>query len=193
MTSLAGEAPILVVTGLIFLVIARRAIQMARGVPYSTPRLVAQACLFLFLFGFTILFDLEFLPAWMLAIDTALLAPSAGIATRHVRRVIQFDQRADGQWMYRLGILLPAIYLGLYAVRLAVEIVVVPAVLTGSGTIPLLDPLQQYALAGVDGLFAVSAGLLVGRSFGVYEAYSERMRNLPPIPSGPPPPPSLPF
>ncbi|HTT26214.1 MAG TPA: hypothetical protein VMH90_04540, partial [Thermoplasmata archaeon] len=152
MTSLSNEAPLLLLTALIFLIIARRSYLMARGVPYSVERLVGQAALYLFLLAFTLVFDLEVLPVWTLAIDVGLLAVGAGIASVHVRRVTEFTQRDDGRWIYRLGLLLPAVYLGLYVVRVIVELLLVPSALGMSGTIPSLDALQQVALATVEAL-----------------------------------------
>jgi hypothetical protein len=187
MTSWVSEEPILLITALLFLLVIRRSILLARGVPYSTNRLIVQGLLYVILFAFTIAFDVSVLPVWTFALDGAILAAGAVVAAVHVRRGTVFTQREDGVWMYRLGILLPAIYLALWAVRVAVEIVVLPDAFGTTGPLPALDNLQQFALAGVDALFSFSAGLLLGRSFGVYRAYEDRPRGPPTVPPSAPP------
>jgi hypothetical protein len=186
MTNLAAEEPLLAIYSLVFILVIGRSIRLARGVPFSTNRLWVQAGIYLFLFVITIVLDLTVLPVWIFGLDAGVLGVGAWLSSSYVRRITEFTVRPDGLWMYRLGILLPMIYLGLYAVRIVVELVVLPDPFGATGPLPTLAPLQQLALAAVDTLFALSAGLLVGRSVGVYQAYQERKRNLPPIPSSPP-------
>jgi hypothetical protein len=189
MTALGNEAPILAIYGILFLVVIRRSVLLSRGVPVSTNRLIGQAALYLFLFVLTVALDILVLPTWTFGVDIGVLVVGAIVASVHVRRVTQFWIRPDGQWMYRLGILLPALYLSLYAVRVVVELVVLPDPFGSTGPIAALTLGQQEALAAVDALFALSAGMLVGRSIGVYQAYQERLRQppspTPPVPSPP--------
>ncbi|MGI0140982.1 MAG: hypothetical protein ACREBT_07580 [Thermoplasmata archaeon] len=84
-------------------------------------------------------------------------------------RRVRIIERAPGEWVYLLGPLVPILYLALFLTRLSLDFIVLNVspftfTLTSSGLTP-------SAAATLDLLFAVSTGLVVGRTIGVYRAY----------------------
>jgi|SRR5579871_620731 len=178
-------APIVLFYGLLFFFVIRRSVRMAVGTPYQEGRLIGMAIVYLLIFGLTVAVDLLILPLWSFAADAAIIVVGALVATQHVGRTVSFHPAPQGGWNYRLGLLLPAIYLTLFAVRVFVEFVVLnqdpfnpPAVA------PVLTTPELLELGTVTALFALSCGLLVGRSVGVIRAFG-RLPKGPPAPSAP--------
>lgn len=179
------------VYGLFLFIVVRRTIRLAQGTPYSEARLAFNAILYLFLFGLAIVYDVGLLPSWSFLVDGAVIVAGVAVATRHVARVVVFSRGPSGV-QYRLGLALPVLYLVLYVVRVAVDLVLLNEnPLAGPTGLPVLTGWQVVALLAVNALFSLSAGLLVGRSIGVYLAYRARGAAATAVPLPPTPPPPL--
>lgn len=161
---------------LIVALAAYRTIQMARGTPVRPIRLLAVAIVYPIIFLLVVVGDLALLPIWIVPAEVALLGGGAVVGTRYVRSSVVLTRLPDGKWSYRLGVLLPLVYIGALAIRLGVNTLLFGGLGTGSspgiGTEPLAGS-AAAAVAVVSTLFALSAGLLVGRSLGVYLAVRE--------------------
>ena len=190
------ETSALVFLALFVFLVVRRTIRQLRGAPYSPGRLWVFAGLYVLLFSalaFTTLFAA--VSTWgtdayvLLAPYVATPCIAAFLAAPYVERVVRFERREDGQLYYRLSWHIPVLYLVLFTARFVAEIVVFGLAGVIVSFPPPLPPTvtDLGILIGVDLLFAVSLGLLVGRGVGVYEAH----RALPPE-TVPPPSPPLP-
>ena len=187
--------PELVFLGLIVLIIVRRTYRQIQGARYSVGRLIVfggfTALIFVVL-AFGTLYAA--IATWgspasgLLALYVAFPAVAAVIAAPHVQRVVRFEHRDDGNWYYRLSWHVPVLYLVLFVVRIGAEI----AIFGLSGVLvsfPPPAPPSVAALAilvGVDLLFGLSLGLLVGRGVGVYRAHRALPSTAPPSPPSPP-------
>jgi hypothetical protein len=180
---------------LVVVLIARRTYLMIQGTRYSTGRLVVFSAFYVLIFavlGFATLYAA--VGTWG-SVAWGLLAPYAGVpivtaflAVPYVRRIVRFDRRADGTWFYRLPWVVPVVYLTLFIARFALEIVIFGFAYVTSFFLPTSLPTALLViLVALDLMFGASAGLLVGRSVGVYRGY----RDLPPpsaaapLPQGP--------
>ena len=168
------EPAILVLVVVAFL-FARRVVSSYRGAPVSTGRLVGYAAFVLVVFAFTVLSGLFFLPWWSVPIDACVVVVAALLGARHVARTVVLEERSPGTWYFRLGVAIPVVYLVLFVARIVIDLVVLnydpftgpPSFTSVSGPIAAL-------LVGVDALFALSAGLVVGRTVGVLRAVRAR-------------------
>jgi hypothetical protein len=167
---------------LIVAILARRTYLLMRGARYSPGRL----------FGFTgfyvLLFALLAVPTifaavsswgvygWLLIAAYAVVpAAAAVVAVPYVRRIVRFEERGSGQWYYSLPWHIPVLYLSLFVVRFVLEILLFGPAFVTSFALPASIPTGALlVLAGVDLLFGLSTGILVGRSVGVYRAFSSR-------------------
>jgi len=183
----SGASPSSVSTAVIVLLIivlllARRTYLQVRGARYSTGRLFGFAAFYVLLFvalAFTTLYAA--VATWgfdaylLLAPYAAVPVLAAVFVVPYVRRIVRFERRDDGQWSYRLPWHIPVLYLGLFVTRFVAEF----AVFGVAGllfTFPLPAPPSVGALAilvGVDLLFGLSLGLLLGRGIGVYAAHRD--------------------
>ena len=164
-----ADATSVVLFAIIVLIIVRRVIGMVRGSAVRPARMFAVAALLAGLLVITLLLSYGQLPVWTYGVDVAVLVGASVLATGWVRRRVVLDWK-DGAWTYRLGPLLPVVYLVLFVVRLALDLVVL-GINPFAGTPPSATPLTGTTLgivAVVDALFAFSTGLLVGRTVGVY-------------------------
>lgn len=156
----------------ILFVVARRVIGMVRGTPVNPVRLLASTALYVLLFALVVAEEFLLLPWYVPVVNVAVAGTVGALATPYVVRRVQVYRDAAGAWHYRLGYVIPALYVGLFGVRVLVDLFVL-------GVNPLSPSLPSGALSGgeaillaaVDALFSVSMGLLLGRSFGVYRAY----------------------
>ena len=186
-----SATPELVLLLLFVFIVGRRTYAMLQGTRFSLGRVFAFAALYVLLFAalaFATLYSA--VGTWgasaysLLAPYVALPVVSALLIAPYVQRTVQFERRDDGQWYYRLTWQIPVAYLSLFVTRFIAEIVVYGP--SSAFALPPPAPPSTTALwilIGVDLLFGISLGLLVGRGWGVYRAY----RELPPSP-GPPPP-----
>jgi hypothetical protein len=184
----SANASTLVILALIVLLIGRRIVLMVRGAPVRPFQMFAIAALLVALFAFALAFSFSELPAWTYAVDGVILVVATVLATRWVRRRVVL-QWVRGAWTYRLGALIPAVYLVLFVVRLALEFLGLggnPFAGSPPGTAPLAG-LALVVVTVVNALFAFSTGLLAGRTVGVYLEYRKLPAGGPvPAPSGAP-------
>ena len=177
---LGGAYPVLLLFLLILGIASYRAFRMTRGVQVSPTRLVALAGLWLLLFLVLVVSDATLEPVWALPLEFGILGVGFVAATLHVRNVVELSEGPGGTLTYRLGFLLPAVYLGALAARLVLDLTVLgvnPLGAAASGA-PATAPsgAALAALVLVNGLFSASAGLLIGRSVGVLTAVRARER-----------------
>jgi len=194
----ASVAPEIAILVLLIAMIVRRTVLQMQGARFSVGRLFVFAGLYVLLFvafAFTTLFAAVVAwgtTAYLFVVPYALIpALAAFFAAPYVRRIVRFERRENGEWYYRLSWHIPILYLALFTARIAAEVAVFG--LAGvEFTIPPPAPPSVGALeilVGVDLMFAVSLGLLVGRGVGVVLAH----RNLPKDAAHPTLPPSPPL
>jgi len=180
----------LVVLALIVYLIVRRTVAQIRGARYSTGRLIVFASFYVLLFvvlGATTLWVAYTVGGTagllLLAPYAAAVAVPAWVTAPYVQRIVKFETRESGERYYRLPPFVPVLYLGLFVVRFAFELVLFGPSLTLPTSFPpgLLD-----TLVGLDLLYGGSTGLLIGRSVGVYRAHAALRPPPaePPLPSG---------
>jgi|SRR5580693_121859 hypothetical protein len=178
----SSDAGPIILLILIAVIIGRRVVLMVRGTQVRPGRMFAIALFYVALFALTIAASYSLLPVWTYLVDVAVVVAASIGATVLVQRRVVVEWK-DGVWMYRLGALIPALYLTLFVVRLALDFFVLnvnPFSFTLPSTAPLVGtPLVIVVL--VDVLFAFSTGLLVGRTVGVYLEYRKFSQ------AGPPP------
>jgi hypothetical protein len=182
---------------IIVLLLARRTYAQITGAAYSVGQLFGFAGFYVLIFGlFAAGTILTAVLAWgtiaylLLVPYLALPAITAFFATPYIRRVVQFEERGDGRWYYRLSWHIPVLYLVLFVARFAAEIAVFgPAAFIISFPPPAVASSLIFVLIGVDLMFSVSMGLLIGRGVGVYLAHQQ----LPKGSAAPPSPPSPPL
>lgn len=201
--SAAGAAPssnltgVAVVLGILVLILARRTVRMVRGTAYSWTRLVFFAGLYVLLFTvFGALTIVAAIGSWgtygggLLVPYAGIVVVSATVAAPYVQRIVRFERRTDGRWYYRLPWVVPALTLGLFVTRFVAEIVVFGFAATTVSTHPTaLAPGVLLVLVGIDLLFGISVGLLIGRAIGVRRAFRQlpslsEAPSTPPLPSG---------
>ena len=173
MTSLSSQDLSAIVVALLFvLLITRRMLRAVRGAPLSLPRLFGVAGLYVVLFLLLTLEELLYLPYYLPVVDVAVLAAVAALVVPFVqRRVVVYRDPAAG-WSYRLGAVIPALYVSLFAARLVIDVAVlgIDPFFTSPTTLELSSSTTAL-LATVDALYAASTGLLVARTVAIYRAY----------------------
>jgi hypothetical protein len=174
-----GETGYLLLLAIVVIILVRRFYRLVQGTVVSTGRLVGFAAFYLVLFAFVLLSGYAGVPYYALIADGAIVVVATLIAAPYVERIVRFELRADGQWYYRLGLLIPGLYLVLFGVRLAIDVLLIGENPFAPPTNISLSPLQLILLIVVDALFAFSTGLLVGRSVGVYRAFQRQPRTPP--------------
>lgn len=181
---------------IIVLILARRTYAMIQGTAYSAARLFGFAGFYILLYVVLAYGTLaSALGFWgsttylLVAAYVAVPVVAGLVAAPHVERIVHFEQRADGQWYYKLGMVVPVAYLVLFVIRIGAEIAVL-----GPNAFYLTFPPPPapsvgalVVLLAVDLLFGVSLGLLLGRGVGVYRAYQKlpKAKSTPPPPSAP--------
>src|SRR5580700_10570148 len=169
--SSADIGPVVILL-LFVVIIGRRVVLMVRGTPVRPARMFLIALFYVLLFAITIAASYAELPLWTYAVDAAVLVAASIGATVLVQRRVVVEWK-DGVWSYRLGALIPAIYLTLFVVRLLLDLFVLnvnPFAFTVPSAAPLTG-VSLYIVVLVDALFALSTGLLLGRTVGVYVEY----------------------
>ncbi|MCI4336384.1 MAG: hypothetical protein L3K17_04195 [Thermoplasmata archaeon] len=172
MTSGGDLATYAVVLAVFVLIIGRRVVMMVRGTPFSLARLVGVAVFYVALCALALAFDLLLVPWWLVAADVgAIVVVTAGLPP-YIESQVSVYRGPGGGWYYRLGAWVPLAYVALFVARLGIEFGVLginPFVYSAS--VPNFTTVQLAILAGVDGLFAFSTGLMLARSFAVYRVY----------------------
>jgi hypothetical protein len=183
MTALAvspADQETLLLGALIGLVILRRAFAQYRGTPVSAARLLGFTLIYPLLFALVAgVESLPVLPLWSLAVDVAAAVAGTFAALRYVESRVTVYQEG-GAWMYRLGPVVPIVYVVLFLARLGLELGIgidpfapsTAAISTGAATV----------LEVVDVLFGFSTGLAMGRNLGVYEVWRRRSASPAPAP-----------
>jgi len=166
-----GELTAIVIQVAIVLLILRRSYAMAQGVPFSAARLVALPALILVLWGLSELESILLTPwalPYLIAADLAILIGTAAAFTGVAERVTQVVRGPAGSWSYRIGFSLTLLFLCAFVVRLGVAVALFPSSLEFGSPPGGFPPTEQQAVLGfIDGLFSMSAGLLVARSIGI--------------------------
>jgi hypothetical protein len=182
-----SDEEFLVILVLVAVLGIRRTYRMATGASASPGRLAAVTGFYLVIFALAVVEDLYAFPFYFLFVEVALLVAGAIVTALYVRRVVTIAPHPTWGYSYRLGYALPLVYLGLFLVRIAVDVFVVglPTVSpTGAVVTPTVTGLTLDLVAAVDALFSVSAGIVTGRSIGVYLALREnRAQAKAPLPS----------
>ncbi|MCI4321898.1 MAG: hypothetical protein L3K18_06050 [Thermoplasmata archaeon] len=173
----SADTTTIVIVGIFVLLIGRRIVLMIRGAPVRPAQMVAFAVLFAVLFVVALLGSFSVLPLWTYAVDAAVLVASTVGTAEYVRRHVVLDLR-DGVWYYRLHIAIPVVYLVLFAARLALDSAVlgIDPFAPPPANAPMLSTNAIALVAVVDALFALSTGLLVGRTVGVLVAHRAKLR-----------------
>ncbi len=183
----SSQAEVLGILLLFVLWASYRTYRMTRGASASPQRLATITGLYLFLFALSAASDALLFPIAFVGVEVVLLLVGAVLTTFYVRRHVEISPHPQWGWSYRLSFALPAVYLILFCTRMGVDLLLLGGIpgLTTSSTSPLpsVSGLSLVILAVVDALFAVSAGLITGRSVGVYLALRDHQAK--PPPSGP--------
>src|SRR5579863_8590107 len=108
-----SDATSIVIVAVIVLILVRRVIGMVRGAPVRPARMFAITALFVALLAFTLLLSFSQLPIWTYGVDVVVLLVAAAIASQWVRRQVVMEWK-NGEWTYRLGVLIPVVYLVLF-------------------------------------------------------------------------------
>jgi hypothetical protein len=164
-----------ILLAIIVLVIVRRTYRMIQGARASPGYLFGFLGLYLVLLAFTLVSTIVLLPTYSAILDIVLVVIAGLAGYRWVLRHAKLEKRANGEWYYRLGPIIPIVYLVLFITRLTIDLVVLgldPFDFYGSGTVSLTQTQIDITIL-VDALFALSTGLLAARSFGVYSAYRQ--------------------
>jgi len=172
--------PALVIVALFVVILVRRTVLLVQGARYSTGRLIVFSAFYVLLYvalaGSTIAAAVALWGPDALL----LLLPYAGavaaatlVALPYVRHIVRFEERGPGEWYYRMPWLVPVIYLVLFLVRFATEIVVFGPAAVTSFTFPTVSAGLLELLIGIDLLYSASTGLLVARGVGVYQAHQK--------------------
>ncbi len=185
-----------ILLALIVFILVRRTVLMVQGTRFAPMRLFAFAGVYVLLFialAFATLYAAVGtwrLEGYLLVLPYAAVPVVGAIAVApYVQRIVHFELRPDGAAYYQLSWHIPALYLALFVTRFVAEIVVYGP--SAAFDVPPPAPPSTealYVLIGVDLLFALSLGLLVGRGLGVYRAHrawAETAGNSPKPPSPP--------
>lgn len=174
------------VQGLIVLFLAYRSVQAYPGRHLSPARLFVFPVFTLLIFLATEAETVASIPAaypvWAI-VDAVALVVAAVVTVPVTPRFVQVTEVAPGDYVYRYGIELIALYLGLWIVRFALAALYDPSSLAFdfSSSPSALSGTPATVMLIVQALFAISTGVVVGRSVGTYRLY-ERENPPPPLP-----------
>lgn len=162
----------IVVEALLIVWIGVRSYRSYQGRPYSSTRVLVFPVLIFLLFAVTEFETISTVPwafpIWT-AIDVAVLVAGAVVTLPIAGRLVHVERRNDGMWYYRYGVELISFYLALWIVRLALAIYYDPASIEFAppSGVPLSATASEV-LVLIQGLLALSSGLVVGRGIGTY-------------------------
>ncbi|MGI0130102.1 MAG: hypothetical protein ACREEC_08155 [Thermoplasmata archaeon] len=109
--------------------------------------------------------------------DGAAVVVGVILARRHAARTLEIwpGTPPDTEWYYRIGPIVPLLYVVLYAARVLIELIVVGvAPFTVPTTLNGLAPLAVYSLLAVDVAWGASTGMVIGRNFAVLHRWKSR-------------------
>lgn len=174
---------------LLIIWIGARSYRSYQGRRYSSGRVLIFPVLIVLLFLVTEAETISAVPwafpTWTAVDGTVLVA--ASLATLPMAgRLVRVTRREDGDWYYQYGIELIGVYLGLWVLRLGLTLYFDPASIEVEvGAAPVaLSATAAAVLVLIQGLFAVSSGLVIGRGIGTYRLYS-RAQKRPIAPASP--------
>ncbi|HKV89654.1 MAG TPA: hypothetical protein VJQ43_00455 [Thermoplasmata archaeon] len=175
MTISGSDVVTIVIVAVFAVLIGRRLIGMVLGTPVRTARLVGFAVVFTLLFVVVLAESFAQIPVWTYGLDAAIVVVASVTATRYVRRHVVLEWR-NGEWYYRLRPIIPAAYLVLFGLRLALDAIVlgIDPFRGPPPNSPMLTGTTLLVVLLVDALFSASTGLLVGRSAGVILEHRQR-------------------
>ncbi len=178
----SAQSASIVLLALVVFVVGRRAVGMARGTTLSLPRLFGFTALYAFIFAVLALEELVQFPVAVVAVNVAIVGAVAVLSYPFVRRRVVVYTDPNGGWSYRVGYVVPLVYLVLFVVRLAIDLAVLGQIpFTFAPVAPQLSPASLAVVLSVDALFAGSTGLLLARTAAVYRAYRDvRSASAPP-------------
>ena len=188
---MSGAASAVGSTGLLVAIVVflfvRRIIASVRGTRLSEGRLFGYAALLGGIFALTTFAGITILPWYAVPLDLAVVAALGVVSYLHVQERVVIERVGPDQWIYRLGPLIPIVYLVLFVVRLGLDLAMLNVQPFGPSGLPVsLSPTTTVVFLVVDVLFAASTGLSIGRSVGVYREW-QRLRadppSLPPTPT----------
>lgn len=181
-SSLTGaDQTAILVLAVIVLLMARRTYALQQGTPYSTLRIFGygaySTALFVILAASTIYLAVG---SWgpiayaLVGVYAVAIASIAWAVRPRVRRLVRFEMRPDGRLYYRLPVIVPALSLALFVVRVGVQIGLFGLASVATFTLPTsVGPGVLFVLIAADLLFGGSVGLLFGRALGIRGAHGE--------------------
>jgi hypothetical protein len=175
----------LILALLIGLLLVRRAYAQYRGTPLSTGRLLGYAVMYPVLFALIIGSEsFPIVPYWSIVADVAAAAVGAALALDYVGRRVTIYQEG-GRWRFRLGLLVPVVYVVMFVGRLLLELAI--GINPYAPTSTALPAGTLAILEVVDVLYGFSTGLAIGRNLGVYRAWQRAAsgESAPPLRSEP--------
>lgn len=184
-SNLTSAIILLLVFGFIF---GRRLLASVRGQRIRVGWLVAYPVLVVGLFALTVSAGALALPLYTFAIYGGVLISCYFVGESYIRQSVEVVETAPGVWIFRAGILLPAVYIVLFMARALLDLLVLNYNPFGGSLAPLALSTGTLAiLLVVDLLYAASTGLIVGRTVAVYRMYRVKRAAAgeAPLPSGP--------
>jgi hypothetical protein len=172
----------LVFLAIIVLIMVRRTYMLSRGSVYSPGRVFSYGGFSMLLFAVFAATTIYVAVGTWGTVGYALLAPyvaivvgSVFVAEPRVRRLVKFEERADGRTYYLLPLIVPVLTLVLFIVRVAVEIWLFGLDSIATFTIPTsLSSGALEILIAFDLLYGISIGLLIGRGLAIRAAFNAR-------------------
>ncbi|HTT72807.1 MAG TPA: hypothetical protein VMG99_01465 [Thermoplasmata archaeon] len=172
----------LVFLAIIVLIMVRRTYMLSRGSVYSPGRVFSYGGFSMLLFAVFAATTIYVAVGTWGTVGYALLAPyvaivvgSVFVAEPRVRRLVKFEERADGRTYYLLPLIVPVLTLVLFIVRVAVEIWLFGLDSIATFAIPTsLSSGALEILIAFDLLYGISIGLLIGRGLAIRAAFNAR-------------------
>lgn len=168
-SELASYAPLLAI---LVLVVGVRILRTVQGAPLSVGRLVGFAVVYVLLGVLALGADALIEPWWVLLVEAAIVAVVALSLPPTIEATVHVYRGPGGGWHFKLGVWVLVAYLGLFLARIVIEIGVLGIDPFAYARFAAGFSTEQLALLGiVDGLFALSIGLLLARSVAIYRSF----------------------
>lgn len=162
------------------LIVLRNAYRLTQGVRVSYARLVIYPVFYVLIYagellpvafaGLSSSLAIGYYAA--LAVDLAVFGAGVWFAYRHVAHHVELYRPEGASFpYYRIGALLPVVYVGLFVVRVVIGAVVLgqpPFAIPTPQSIEALGPLLLLLFLLLDTLWGLSTGFLLGRNLAVY-------------------------
>jgi hypothetical protein len=160
---------------------ARRTFALTRGTPYSSVRIFGYGAYSTVLFAVLAATTIYVAAGSWGPIAYGLVAAYAavglavgGLVIPRVQRLVRFEPHPDGRLYYRLPVIIPALSLVLFVVRIGIEIALFGLASIENFSLPTsVGAGALYLLIGADLLFGGSVGLLYGRAFGIRAGHAD--------------------